>query len=223
MKSKKTITTYTADQVWGAACAANRINYGYHKDAVYETVDSNQPPVLVKEANKHLMRHLLEADANGSAITEDDIKQGKACRAYYQTFMLKELAGTLNNGFLKAVYALSVKDEFRSNEYIELAQIAAAPQGWLRDVKRQADLERANEGTYIGSIGEKVNGTVEVSSCNYSANYGIYFVHGFVGNNAVFFSYKKSLNAGDKVQFKGTVKAHRDNNTTQLNRVKIIE
>lgn len=223
MKSKKIIATYTADQVWGAAYAANRINHGYCKDAVYDITDNNQPPVLVKEANKHLMRNLLAADATGSAITKEDIEQGKACRAYYQTFMLKELAGTLTNGFLKTVYQLSIKDEFRSNEYIELAQIAAAPQGWQRDVARQANLERASEGNYVGNVGEKVSGIVEVSACNYSANHGIYFVHGFVDKNAIFFAYKKSLNIGDKAQFKGTVKAQRDNNTTQLNRVKINE
>ena len=220
------IVLYPAAKVWAAACAAQRINGHYLKDAVYEYNDAaGNPlpaPLTKQQANKHLMREMLETE-NDPRITAEDIKTGEDCRTHYQGLIFKELAGTLNSGFLKAVYLLSAKDEFQSNAFIELAQLAATPQGWCRDVKHESNIEKASQGKYLGNVGDHVVGNVDVGECNYSQNYGIFFVHGFMNGNAVFFAYKSKLEPGVKIPIKGTVKALRDNVTTQLNRVKVTQ
>jgi hypothetical protein len=216
------VVCYSAEQVWGAACAAQRINGEYLKDTEMIYCDALgvplTTPITKRQANKHLMREMLAATAD-PRLTAADIAEGVACRTHYQGLIFKELAGKLNSGFLKAVYALSDKDEFQSNAFIELAQIAASPQGWVRD----ANLEKAALGKYVGNIGDKITGEVEITECNYSNNYGIFFAHGFIDGNAVFFAHKSKMEPGSKVLIKGTVKAQRDNFTTQLNRVKEVK
>jgi hypothetical protein len=49
------------------------------------------------------------------------------------------------------------------------------------------------------------------------------YVTGITTNDqVVFFAYKEALDIGKVLNINGTVKAHRDN-STQLNRVKVIE
>jgi len=212
---------YSALRVWGAACAAQRINGSYVKDPQYKYEDGKEPELTVP-ANKHLMREILESE-NDPRLTQQDLDDGEACRTHYQGLIFKEIAGTLNSGFLKAVYALSAKEDFLSNAYIELAQLAAAPQGWRRDSVREANIEKASFGKYLGNVGDKITGDVVVTESNYSKNYGIFFVHGFVDSNAVFFAHKAGFTPGATVAIKGTVKSQRDNFTTQLNRVKEVK
>ena len=42
-------------------------------------------------------------------------------------------------------------------------------------------------------------------------------------DNVLFFSYKNNIDNGTRVKIKGTVKDHKDNGRTQLNRVQILE
>ena len=216
------VVEYPAEQVWAASAAANRINGAYLKDAEmqYEDAAGNRidPPIEVRKANKHLMRNLL---SDNTAITQDDINEGIACRDHFRGLLFKELSGTLTNGFLKAIFQNANQETFQSNAFIELAQIAAAPSAWKREVKRDEIAAKAGEGQHIGKVGDKVAGEVEITQSNFSANYGIYFNHGFMGPNAVFFANKEGLEPGKKFNIKGTVKAHRDNKVTQLNRVKV--
>lgn len=219
------ISTYTADQVWGAAIAAQRINGEYLKDqeqiastglnasGVEETTCTPG-----REANKHLMRALLSGNGH---ILPEDILDGQSCRAHYQGLLFKELSGKLTSGFLKAVFQLSNKEEFASNSFVELAQCAAAPSGWQRDQIRARVEEKAADGAHFGKPGDKVEGEVEITQCNFSQQYGIYFNSGFFNGNHIFFANKEGLTVGQVYKIKGTVKAHRDNNTTQLNRVKV--
>jgi hypothetical protein len=215
---------YSAEQVWAAAVAATRINGGYLKDAEMQYQDSaGNPlatPIELKQSNKHLMRDILAYESKFSTKPED-VVEGNACRAHFQGLLFKELAGHLTNGFLKAIFQNANRETFLSNQFIELAQIAAAPNGWKRDVKREEIIAKAGEGQHIGHLGDKVAGEVEITQSNFSQNYGIFFNHGFMGPNAVFFANKEGLEPGKKFNIKGTVKAHRDNNVTQLNRVKV--
>jgi len=218
------VVEYSAEQVWAAAVAATRINGGYFKDAEMQYADAaGNPlaePIELRKSNKHLMRGLLDSQLS-LPVTAEDIADGNACRSYFQGLLFKELAGTLINGFLKAIFQNANKETFTSNSYIELSQIAAAPTGWKNDVRREENIAKAGEGNHIGTIGSKVTGEVEITQANFSANYGIFFNHGFIGPNAVFFANTQGLEPGKKYNIKGTVNAHRDNNVTQLNRVKV--
>jgi hypothetical protein len=75
---------FTADQVWGLAVAADRINEGYFKEPEFEP-DSN---TLVRKANKTMVKDWLREN-NFSAATAADIETGRDVRNYFNGFLLK--------------------------------------------------------------------------------------------------------------------------------------
>lgn len=82
-------------------------------------------------------------------------------------------------------------------------------------------LENATGGL-IGIVGKKVKVTVEVVRSSFSQQYNVYFISGVTTDDkALFFSYKQPIDAGKVIIAEGTVKRHGEN-TTQLNRVKVI-
>ena len=99
---------FTADQVWGLAIAADRINGGYLKEPVYDfEVDQRNP---VKEANKAMVKRWLR-EGDFSAATAEDIERGRTVRHYFNGFLLKELSGKIND-FEKQALKIAQKDEF---------------------------------------------------------------------------------------------------------------
>jgi hypothetical protein len=102
--------------------------------------------------------------------------------------------------------------------------IASLPSCYDRGVKRDNQnrkLETASGG-FIGKAGDKIKATVEVVRSVYSQQWNVYFVSGITTDDqAVFFSYKNAIDSGNVINIAGTVKAHRDN-STQLNRVKVM-
>jgi hypothetical protein len=106
----------------------------------------------------------------------------------------------------------------------DLAVIASLPSCYQRGVVRQSTDQRINfaRGGLIGSVGNKVSTSIEVLRSVYSQSYNTNFITGINSDDqVVFFAYKKELEVGRMYDIYGTVKAHRDN-TTQLNRVKVI-
>ena len=82
---------------------------------------------------------------------------------------------------------------------------------------------RQTVNQHVGQVGDKVSLDIEVLRTSYSQNFNTWFVTAVDSENrSVFFSYRAPLDAGAKVQVRGTVKAHRDNSTTQLNRVTVL-
>jgi hypothetical protein len=106
----------------------------------------------------------------------------------------------------------------------DLAVIASLPSCYERGVVRQTVDQRVNfaQGGLIGTVGKKVSTSIEVLRSVFSQTYNVNFVTGINSDDqVVFFAYKKDLEAGKMYDIYGTVKGHRDN-TTQLNRVKVI-
>ena len=68
-----------ADDVWAAACMAQRLNQGYIK--VSEDAPSGQK-------NRSLVEHYL---ADTSKITDEDREEGKLVRKFYQAYTFKSL------------------------------------------------------------------------------------------------------------------------------------
>ena len=74
----------------------------------------------------------------------------------------------------------------------------------------------------MAPVGEKVTTEATVIKAVYSQNFNVYFITAITPDRyAVFFSYRERLAIGRKCQIRGTVKAHREN-STQLNRVKVL-
>lgn len=214
---------YTISDTWAAACAANRINGGYHKDAVYEWNETERRNVLVLRKNRDVMMEFL---ADPTHLTVDDIERGEHCRQFLEndlTFRtLKGKTGEFDNAIRKV---LAVKDHFDNHFHkYELAIVACLPQSVERTEIRQNSNNRVQfaTGGFVGEIDSKVECQIEVLNSQFSKQYNVYWVRGITdADQAVYFSSKESYDPGTHLSIKGTVKAHKEN-LTQLNRVKVL-
>ena len=212
---QKPVLNLVADNVWGAACQAQRINGAYVKLSVLTEAD--------KTENKLSNRQLVESFmVDPSLITEEDMEQGKKVRAFYQAFTFKILQGKRLNEFDNTAMLLANRDVITGS--YDVAVIASLPSCYERGMKRQTADQRVNfaSGGFVGSVGDKVSTTIEVLKSVFSMKWGTHYVTGITSDDqVVFFAYKSELPIGKMYDIYGTVKAHRDN-TTQLNRVKVI-
>ena len=208
---------FTADQVWGLAVAADRINEGYLKEPVYDfDVDQRNP---VKEANKAMLRRWLR-ESNFSAATAADIEKGQVVRNYFQGFLLREISGKLNE-FDRQALKLAQKDEFTGRDMLDFAIISCLPAAMLRDKARMDHKREVRESEQLAAAeGETVITDVEVIKCHYSQNFGRWRVTARAGDSFVDFWFSKELQGTHRVKAK--VKQHRGDNTTQISHVKII-
>jgi hypothetical protein len=222
-KAKPQGDRYSVDNVWGAACAAQRINGGYVKDTEYRFDENQNRTVIAKLRNREVMLSIL---VNPAVLTVEDIAQGQECRKFLQhDLTLRGLKSQLTEFDLNVAKTLAVSEEFDTAVHrLELALVACLPASQERALARQETQTRVLQatGSYVGALDSKVELDVEVVSANYSQSYGIFWVTAITKDNqAVFFSYKSKLTTGSWIQIKGTIKAHRDGKT-QLNRVKVL-
>ena len=222
-RAKPTGTKHSVDNVWGAACAAQRINGSYVKETEYRFDENTNTTVVVKQRNRDIVIDIL---ANPAVLTVEDIAQGQECRKFLQQDLtLRGLKSQLTEFDSNVAKTLAVNEEFDTATHkLELALVACLPASQARAIARQEVQSRVRQttGGYVGAVESKIELDVEVVSANYSQSYGIFWVTAITQDNlAVFFSYKSKLTTGSWIQIKGTVKAHRDGKT-QLNRVKVI-
>jgi hypothetical protein len=213
--TKKVVLNLNADDVWAAACQAQRTNGAYVKLSVLTDDDKSQN----KLSNRQIIESLM---VDTTLITDLDREQGLKVRAFYQALTFKILQGKHLNEFDNNAMVISNRDTITST--YDLAVIASLPSCYERGVKRQTVDQRVNfaTGGLIGNVGKKVSTSIEVLRSAFSQTYNVNFITGINGDDqVVFFAYKKDLEAGKMYDIYGTVKGHRDN-TTQLNRVKVI-
>jgi hypothetical protein len=214
-RNQDPVFTFNADDVWAAVCAAQRINGSYVKLAMISESD----PSLTKLSNRMLAMQLL---TDPFSITDEDREQSKKVRAFYQALTFKILQGKKLNEFDNNAMVLSNRDVISSN--YDFAVICSLPSCYERGVVRQSVEQRISfaKGGYISAVGNKVSTSVEVLRCVFSQKWMTNFVTGITSDDqVVFFAYKSELPVGKMFDIYGTVKAQRDN-TTQLNRVKVI-
>lgn len=199
-----------ADDVWAAACMAQRLNQGYIK--VSEDAPAGQ-------TNRNLVTQYL---ADTSKITDEDREQGKQVRKFFQAYTFKILKGIKLSEFDNLAMLLSNRDTIDTN--YDVAVITSLPSGYERGMKRQTVDQRIAfaKGGLIGRVSDKVSPTVEVLKSFYSQQWNTNYVTGITSDDQVlFFAFKQPLEVGKMYDLYGTVKAHRDN-VTQLNRVKVL-
>jgi len=209
-KPKQPTFSYVADDVWAAACMAQRINGNYVKAG---SID--------KRSNRQIVDELL-VDTN--QITDEDREQGKKVRQYFQAYTFKILKGIKLGEFDNNAMVLSNRDVIESN--YDMAVIVSLPSSYERGVKRDGADQRVKfaTGGYISAIGDKITVTIEVLKTVYSQKWNTSYFTGITSDDqVVFFAYNHidRLEVGDTYTIQGTVKAHRDN-STQLNRVKVV-
>ena len=214
-KTQKVLVQHDADNVWSAACAAQRINGSYIKLSVISESD----PATTKLSNRMIVEQLL-ADLSG--ITDKDREQGKKVRAFYQAYTFKILQGKQLSDFDNNAMLIANREVITGN--YDVAVIASLPSCYERGVVRQSADQRVNfaTGGFIGKANDKVTASIEVLKSVFSMKWNTNYVTGITTDDqVVFFAYKESLDIGKVLNINGTVKAHRDN-STQLNRVKVI-
>jgi hypothetical protein len=213
--TKKVSVNYNADDVWSAACAAQRINGSYVKLSVVSESD----PATTKLSNRIIVEQLL---ADTFLITDEDRDHGKKVRSFYQAYTFKILQGKQLSDFDNTAMLIANRDVITGN--YDVAVIASLPSCYERGVVRQSADQRINfaTGGFIGKANDKVNVSIEVLKSVFSMKWNTNYVTGITSDDqVVFFAYKEALDIGKVLNITGTVKAHRDN-STQLNRVKVL-
>jgi hypothetical protein len=207
---------YSADQVWGLAVRADTVNGGYCKEAVWGQSDSGEDK-MIKTANKQLVKQWL---IENQQPNEAEIAQGQEVRNYFNTFTMKVLTGKIND-FERQALRLAQMDEFTGRHLLEFAIISCLPETARRDRSRQ-ELNRDiyNSEQLIGAVGDVVTGDITVVSSRYSKDYNKFKIQAWMGESFVDFWHKDAIQG--ELRIKGKIKQHRDNNTTQLNFVKVL-
>ena len=212
---QKPVLNIPAENVWGAAVMAQRINGAYVKVSLLSETDKTEN----KLSNRQMVESLM---VDPSLITEEDMEQGKKVRAFYQALTFKILQGKQLGDFDNTAMLISNRDVITGN--YDVAVIASLPSCYERGVVRQTADQRVNfaTGGYIGKANDKVTLSVEVLKSVYSQKWMTNYVTGITGDDqVVFFAYKQPLEINKNLTISGTVKGHRDN-STQLNRVKVL-
>ena len=208
---------FTADQVWGLAVRADRINGGYCKEEVFE--DREGALVKVKETNKSMVKGWLR---DNTQPTADEIEQGQKVRSHFSTYTFLALSGKLNDFQLQAM-KIAAMDEFTGRNMLEFSVISCLPEVARRDAARtefMRDLYASEQ--LVGTTGEAVNGYITVSQCRFNANFNKYRIVARMGESFVDFWFTRALTVGSNLRIKGKIKNVRGDKTTQLNYVKII-
>ena len=217
-KYQKPVLNFNADAVWGAACAAQRINGEYVKEGRNQIGEFGEV-LSTKLRNRDIMVEFMH---NPDRLTEEDVEQAKKVRKYYQAYTFKILKGIKLSEFDNTAMLIANRDIIDSN--YDVAVMASLPSCHERGVKRDSVDQRVKfaTGGYVGRPGDKVTHQVEVLKCFYSQKWDTHYVTGITEAEQVFFfAYKNPIDLGSTIKIQGTVKGHRDN-STQLNRVKVI-
>jgi len=208
---------FTADQVWGLAVAADRINGGYIKED--EWLPNATPPCRGREANKKMVKQWLR-EGTFSEATETDIEQGREYRRLINTFTMKALLSGLSD-FERQALRIAQMDEFESNNLLEFALVSCLPAAARREQARTELKREVFTSTQLtGNPGDKVTGELRIINCVYSQNYSRYRVTAQLNESFVDFWFPKELKGSANITAK--IKQQRSDNTTQLNYVKVL-
>lgn len=211
---------YTSEQVWTAAAVAQRHNGGYVK---YDLMNFDAtPPTVIKVNSKALMRDVLEGKFDS---TPADTELGLKARDHFRGKVMDILVGKANPFIQSAVNAANKEEFDERKDRLDLAIIASLIQSYERDMKREIVDDRRRElgaTGHVGKPGERIEGDFTILSITYSQKYNCYCVNAEGNNHAFFFFLQQKVEQGKNYKLKGTVKAHRDEGVTQLNRVKVL-
>jgi len=207
---------FTADQVWGCAAAAQRINGDYLKEDQWDTAEAG---VKIKTANKALVKGWLR-DEDYSQITAADIAAGQTARNHFKSYTFLAIAGRLNE-FQTTAMQLAAKEEFTGRDIYDFAVISCLPSVAVRDVAN-SELKREiyTSEQLQGAVGDSIVGDITVISARFNPDYNKHKITARMGESFVDFWFGKELEG--TIRIKGKVKTQRGNKTTQLNYVKIV-
>ena len=208
---------FTADQVWGAAAAAHRINGGYVK------MDQRSADglIVLKEANKAMVKRWLR-EGQFPEVTEADVEAGRQARAHFKSYTFLAIAGRLNE-FQTTALKIAAKEAFTNRDLYDFSVVSCLPSVAERD-QQQTQLKKdiyASEQLTAGE-GDQITGEISVIRSRYSAEYDRYRIDAQMGESFVDFWFSKDYAPGTLLRIRAKIKKHRENKTTQLNYVKVV-
>jgi hypothetical protein len=203
--------------VIAAALAAHEINHGYEKFPEMDITGQ-----LLKPTNLQIMTRLLKTNQE---FTTEQREQAQQIQQHCQTLLFAQLSGQLS-GYLAAALRVTAQPSIATHNRHELGLVASLPSYYQKEMQRNDQRQQLqpliDQSQWYGMPGLRLHQPeMQVVSCNYSRKWSSWLVHAVMGHYLFFFFYSTELQAGQTVRLRGTVKQHRENNITQLHRVRV--
>ena len=218
--ARYTRPAYSVADVFAAACAAQRINGEYLKsdDITYYDDGHEYTHKVNRVANKTLVHQFLKGELG---MTLEDHEMGDKVMQYCRGLTFKLLTDKRLSDFEATMLAIVEKSTTDSN--YDIAVVASLPASYERSLVRAEQNIRLREaaGCLEAPVGSKVEMDVEVVRCNYSNEWGVFYVTAIADAGVVFFAQQRKIAVDSKIRIKGKVKRHKEDRT-QLSHVKII-
>jgi hypothetical protein len=211
--------TFTAEQVWACAAAAQRINGAYLKEDQWACTGVDQAK-FQRLSNKNMVKKWLRENDFVDLI-EEDYAAGRSYRDHFKGYTLLAIAGKLND-FQKSAYKVAVKEEFTGRDMYDFSVISCLPSVASRELTK-AEIRRGilETGEQLqGAVGDTIQGDITVMGSWYSKEYNRYKIQARMGESFVDFWFGEDLSGERRIKAK--IKQHRDDLTTQLNYVKLL-
>ena len=211
---------YSIADVFAAACAAQRINGEYLKsdDITYYDDGHEYTHKVNRVANKTLVHQFLKGELGMSL---EDHEMGEKVMQYCRGLTFKLLTDKRLSDFEQTMLTIVEKSTTDSN--YDIAVVASLPASYERSLVRAEQNIRLREasGCLEAPVGSKVELDVEVVRCNYSNEWGVFYVTAIADAGVVFFAQQRKIDVDSKIRIKGKVKRHKEDRT-QLSHVKIF-
>ncbi len=208
---------YSVADVFAAAAAAHRMNGSYLKSDDI-TFHEDGGHTVNKIANKTLVHQFLKGDLG---MTLEDHEMGDKVMQYCRSLTFKLLSDKRLSDFEATM--LSIVEKSTTDSNYDIAVVASLPASYERSLVRAEQNVRLREasGCINADVGSKVELDIEVVRCNYSNEWGVFYVTAITEGGVVFFAQSNKVDVDSKVRIKGKVKRHKEDRT-QLSHVKLI-
>lgn len=208
---------YSVADVFAAAAAAHRMNGSYLKSDDI-TFHEDGGHTVNKIANKTLVHQFLKGELGMSL---EDHEMGDKVMQYCRSLTFKLLSDKRLSDFEQAMLTIVEKSTTDSN--YDIAVVASLPASYERSLVRAEQNVRLREasGCIDATVGAKVELDIEVVRCNYSNEWGVFYVTAITEGGVVFFAQSSKIDVDSKIRIKGRVKRHKEDRT-QLSHVKVF-
>jgi len=118
---------------------------------------------------------------------------------------------------------LTIVEKSTTDSNYDIAVVASLPASYERSLIRAEQNIRLREaaGCLQAPVDSKVEMDVEVVRCNYSNEWGVFYVTAICDAGVVYFARNTKVDVGSKIHIKGKVKRHTEDRT-QLSHVKVF-
>ena len=244
MKPKK---MYDTNLVLQAACAAQRLNGEYLKEDQTKYVKEGMGATtykVTKASNKSLVYFLVTGlpsyghhkelhkflEKVKIEITMEDKCLAEDIKLHYQGKLFEALGGQLND-YVENIWKTLDTEEVPA---YGVGLLTSTPSAYARDIKKEVledDVLENCTHEYIGSVGDKIEGDVELINVFYSRNYSSYIYTGIYNdkflvnfwNGKELGKRKDVINIKAKIKRLGISKHYKGAWETSLNYVKKVE